>query len=577
MTEFQISNLKSQILRLACLALVISLLVITPTKAQVPPPDRRFGAADVANHDPAIYAMSSTAAVEAGVAWERILLYWSELQREGPGDWNGYHVPDEWLTQAAAADREVVALLKNTPAWATDGQPGCGVPRGLYLPVDDPGNLWSGFVRKTVEIYKGRISHWIIWNEPDIAPDSFGAEWCGTIEDYYQLLKVAYLAAHQVDPDATIHLAGLTRWHDPTYLQRFLAVATSDPTGPEHGYYFDVVSLHIYFQPETIPDIFSETYAAMAAYSISKPIWLNETNAASNSDPPYWELPEANFNVTLEEQAGFLLQAFAVALNSGAERIAVYKWVDNPPRPGEEPNGIIRLDGSRRPAFDAYKLITTHYAGAVSASEDRQPLYTVVTLDLGTRTTRVLWARTQAPATVSLPAQSAQARLIDQAGAEQTVTPVGGQYTVTLPGARCADKRGCIIGGFTYLLVEESAGEPLPTATAETPTASSPVDTPIPPTATPAPTDTPAPTLTATPTLPPTATSVPLPVFTSTPMPTQTPLPTPTPTPLPTVQPTEEPTIWPLLVGLAVVFLLAAIIGSMFRYREGTHGHGEDW
>jgi hypothetical protein len=553
-----------------CLMLVIGLLAIAPTKAQTPPPDRRFGAADVANHDQAIYATSSAAAAEAGLGWERILFYWSELQPNGPEDWNGYHVPDNWLNQAAAADREVVALLKNTPAWATDGQPGCGVPRGLYLPVDDPENLWAGFVRKTVEIYKGRISHWIIWNEPDIAPDSFGAEWCGTIEDYYQLLKVAYLAAHQIDPNATIHLAGLTRWHDPTYLQRFLTVATQDPNAPEHDYYFDVVSLHIYFQPETIPDIFGETQATMAAYDISKPIWLNETNAASNSDPPYWELPEANFNISLEEQAGFLLQAFALALDSRAERIAVYKWVDNHPRPGEEPNGVIRLDGSRRPAFDAYKLITTHYAGTASASEDRQLLYTVVTLDRGALTTRVLWARTQAGATVLVPARSGQARLFDQTGVEQVVTPVDGQYIITLPGARCADKRGCIIGGFTYLLVEESAGAPPPTIPTEPPTAVSPVDTPTPAhTDTPTPTDTPMPTDTPTPTLTliPTSTPVPLPVFTPTPVPTQTPFPTSTPTPFPPSQPTQEPSAWPLLIGLAVIFLLAAIIGTMFKYR----------
>jgi hypothetical protein len=571
MTNFQIPNSKFQISRLACFVLTLSLLLVVPSKAQVSPPDRRFGAADVANHDQAIYTVSSVSAVEASVGWERILFYWSELQPEGPNDWNGYHVPDDWLNQAAAANREVVALLKNTPAWATDGQPGCGVPRGLYLPVDDPENLWASFVRRTVEIYNGRISHWIIWNEPDIAPDSFGAEWCGTIEDYYQLLKVAYLAAHQIDPGATIHLAGLTRWHDPTYLQRFLAVATQDPTASEHDYYFDVISLHIYFQPETIPNIFGETYAAMAAYDISKPIWLNETNAASNSDPPYWELPEANFNVTLEEQAGFLLQAFAIALSSGAERIAVYKWVDNNPRPGEEPNGIIRLDGSRRPAFDAYKLITTHYAGTISASEDRRSLYSVVTLERGAYTTRVLWARTQAEATVSLPAHSGQARLIDQTGTEQTITPEGGQYTITLPGARCADKRGCIIGGSTYLLIEEGATS-TPIAI---PTALIPTETPTPaPTGTPPATDTPAPTNTPTPTDIPTATPTPtltftpLPIFTAPPLPTQTPVPTSTAAPPPSAPPTPEPSVWPLLIGLAGVLLIAAIIGSMFKYQE---------
>jgi hypothetical protein len=576
MKEFQISNFKFRISRLACFVLVMSLLLAAPTRAQSPPPDRRFGAIEAFR--------DHNAAVEAGVAWERILFYWSELQRESPEDWNGYHVPDEWLTQAAAADREVIAVLKHTPAWATDGPPGCGVPRGLDLPIDDPGNLWATFVRRAVSIYAGRIDRWVIWNEPDIAPDTYGAEWCGTVEEYYQLIKVAYLAAHQANPEVKIHLTGLTFHHDQSYLREFLTVATNDPTGPEHGHYFDVVSLHIYFQTESVPRIINEARATLASYGIEKPIWLNETNASPDTDPD-WPIDRICWRVSLEEQAGFLLQSFSLALSAGAERIAVYKWLDNDLPPGGEPFGVLRPDHSRRPAFDAYKLITTHYAGTISASEDRQSLYSVVTLDRGPLTTRVLWARTQAEATVSLPAQSAQARLIDQTGVEQIITPVDGQYTVTLPGASCTAERPdcpvahptCIIGGFTYLLVEEGAGEPLPTATAEPPTASSPVDTPIPPTATLAPTDIPTPTPTftptATPTLTPTATSVPLPVFTSTPVPTQTPL--PTPTPLPAVQPTGEPSVWPLLVGLVVVFLLAAIIGSMFRYRGGTHG--QDW
>ncbi|MBU0704780.1 MAG: hypothetical protein KKC18_13040, partial [Chloroflexi bacterium] len=500
---------KSQISKFALSLFILCALLIPPARAQSSPPDPRFGAVE-AFRDP-------VAAAEAGVGWERILFYWSELQPNGPDDWNGYHVPDEWLNQAAAAGREVTAVLKNTPAWATDGLPGCGVPRGLYLPVDDPGNLWAAFVRRTVQIYAGRINHWIIWNEPDIPLGVFGCEWCGSMGEYYQLLKVAYLAAHQANPDVTIHLAAATTWHNRSYLQDLLTVAAQDPEEAEHGYFFDVVPLHIYFRPETIPDIFNGTRATLAAFGLEKSIWLNETNGPSNADPPYWELPEANFDISLEEQSGYLLQSFALALSSGAARIAVYKWVDNEPQPGVEPFGLIRLDYSRRPAYDAYRLITAHYAGAISAREERRSLYTVVTLDRGGRTTRVLWARTDADVTVSVPALAPQARLIEQTSAEQIIEPVDGQYTLTLPRARCADKRGCIIGGPTYLLVEEGNSAPLAEATTvplpteplsetvaltptETITAAIPTETPIPvPTDTPTPTETPTPTPTETP------------------------------------------------------------------------------
>lgn len=552
-------------------SLVACSLLAVPASAHNPPPDRRFGAVEA--------FWDAAAAAEAGVGWERILFDWSQLQPNSAQDWNEAHLQerDIWLAWGLAAGREVVGLLINTPAWATNGLPDCGVPRGLDLPLDDPGNVWATVVRRVVGRYAGRINRWIIWNEPDIPPGAFGAEWCGSVEEYYQLLKVAYLAAHEANPNVAIHLAGLTFHHDKTYLNRFLSVATQDPSGPEHGYYFDVVTLHIYFQTETIPSTVGATRATLSAHRLTKPIWINETNAPSNADPPYWVLPGANFDITLEEQAGFLLQAFALALSGGVERIAVYRWVDNELREGEEPFGIIRRDHSRRPAFDAYRLITTHYAGTVSAREERRPLYIVVTLERGNRTTRVVWARTQRGTTVSLPAIAAQARLIDQAGAEQTIAPVKGQYTLTLSGARCppvspnADipHPPCIIGGKTYLLIEETGGTPLATEAAtptstETPavrvTAPSPTAT-----ATPTPTETP----TTTPTPTPTETPSPTPPPTDTPSPTATRLPTVTPTPLPPAPSVAQEPAWPMLLGLAVAMILAVLIGTMFKRQGG--------
>jgi hypothetical protein len=552
----------------------------------------RFGAVE-ALRDP-------VAAAEARVGWERILFYWSELQPNGPEEWNGYHVPDIWLNLAAEQGRQVVGLLKHTPAWATGGPVGCGVPRGLDLPIDDPGNLWASFVRRAVSIYAGRIDRWIIWNEPDIVPPTYGYEWCGSMEEYYQLLKVAYLAARQVNPDATIHLAGMTTWHDKSYLRRFLALATADPSGSEHGYYFDVVSLHIYFRTESVPEIINETQATLAAYGLSKPVWVNETNAPPNSDPQ-WPMGEANYSISLEEQASFLLQSFALALSAGAERVAVYKWLDNDLPPGFEPFGLIRPDYSRRPAYDAYRLITTHYRGTVSAKEDRRSLHTVVTLDRRALTTRVLWARTQAEATATVPALASQARLVDQTGAEQAIEPVDGQYTVTLPGAPCTDKRGCIIGGATYLLVEETSGTVSPTATGVpapegtavlTPTAvlsptvsvspdaaptvsptASPTLMPPPtetstqtPTATVTPTDTPTTAPTATPSATPTSTATPSP----TPLPSETPM-------VPTAIPTSRPAISlpagvaprPALVALVSLVASVVVFGVWFRRRNG--------
>jgi len=506
-------------------------------QAQAPPPDPRFGMVEA--------FWDTAAAVEAGVAWERVLFQWSELQPNGPDDWNTLHVPDEWLQWAQAQGREVVGLLKNTPRWATDADPPieASPPRGLDLPIDDPGNTWAVFVRRTVSFYAPRGVHrWIIWNEPDIPPGVYGQEWAGTVEEYYRLLKVAYLVIKEVDPEAHVHLAGLTFWHDKGWLRKFLAVAAADPEGAAHGFFFEVVSLHIYFQTDTVDYIVNEARAALAAYGLSKPVWINETNASPDADPE-WPVERPRWRVDLREQASFILQAYALGLAAGAERIAVYKLLDAGLPAGGEPFGLLRPDHSRRPAYIAYQLATQHYNGARSASITRQPLWTQVTLNQDGRTTRVVWARTQTDVSLSLPALAPQATLVDQEGTVQVLDGSGGSYALNLSAARCADPAdGCIIGGATWLLIEEVTGDVgLPSASTATlafEASATPVIT------TPSVVELSAtPLITVTATLrptPPAGTMPPTPTASQTPSitPSSTPTPTPSATPSPNTSPT---------------------------------------
>lgn len=512
------------------------------------PRDPRFGAVES--------FWDTQAAVEANVAWERILFYWSQLQPYGPDDWNTVHVPDEWLQWAQAQGREVVGLLKNTPPWATDADPPveASVPRGLDLPVDDPGNLWASYVRRVVNYYAPRGVHrWIIWNEPDIEPGVYGHEWAGSTEEYYRLLKVAYLVIKEADPSAQVHLAGLTYWHDQGWLRRFLGIATADPEGPSHNFFFDTLSLHIYFQTDTVDFIVNEMRAALAAYGLNKAIWINETNASPDSDPE-WPIVRPRFQIDLREQASFILQAYALGLKAGAERIAVYKLIDAGLPPGGEPFGLLRPDHSRRPAYFAYQLVTQHYAGTISARAIRDPLWAQVTLDRGGLTTRVFWARTLEDVSLSVPALAPQATLLDQDGNRQTLDGTSGSYQLVLPGARCADViLGCIIGGPTFLLVEDApAGEPAP------PTTIPPSATSVPPTEETEPASEPTTTLEISPTWQPTATpsaTLTLPPS-STPSATLTLLPSSTPksSRTPSATSSSTPSLTPSLVpGVALV------------------------
>lgn len=509
--------------------------------------DTRFGAVE------SFWAPAEAA--DLGVGWERILFYWNEIQPTGPEDWNTLHVLEEWLVEANANGRQVVGLLKNTPLWATDDTSAAGVPRGLYLPIDDPNNLWANYVRRTVSYYGARgVNNWIIWNEPDIAADVYGHEFAGSMDDYVQLLKVAYLVSKETNPNAKIHLGGLTYWHDPSYLGRLMQRIAAEPDAATNNYYFDVVSLHIYFRPETVSSIVGNGFFAQQQAGISplKQVWINETNARPSMDPE-WPVEVQSFPVDLEQQAWYIPQAFALGFYAGAAKISVYKLIDVNLPPGGESWGLVRPhDFSPRPAYFSYKTTIDYLAGFEYPIGRRlSDNHYWFTFDRPQGVTHLMWARNQTAVTLRVPALAESAELVQSTGEVTIITPEDGFYEVQLDGARCYGE--CLMGGPPLFLFEagvRSGDEPAPPPVIE-PTAISTPDETAMPTATETPEETATPTLSPTPEA--TNTAVP----TNTPQPTTTPTETPEPTdtPIPptaTMEPTAASTEVTVVVETAV-------------------------
>lgn len=478
--------------------------------------DYRFGVIE-SYEDPA-------EASNLGAAWTRVVFQWAEVQTGGAGTWSS-KVTEEQINNEINSGRMVVGLLIGIPGWALDSS---GLPRGLNLPHDDPGNAWATFVREAVSRYQGRINHWIIWNEPDISAGAVAHTWNGTVEQFFWLQRTAYLAAKEVNPNAVIHLSSFTHFWDPTYFGRYLDVVVADPSAAENNYYFDVATAHLYFQPHMIFDLIQFFYGTMGSHGIWKPIWLVETNAPT-SDDPAWPVPDPFLRVSQEEQAAFMPQVLASALSAGAQRIAIFKLKDTTTdyAANPEPFGLIRLDGSRRPAFSTYQTAMRYLAGMTGARRERWDSVGQFRIEQGSQVTTVLFSRLPSAQGAQVAATSDAAILADMWGNRQVISPVDGYYYVNLPGAQCTQTAGeqCMIGGTTYYLVQ--GGELPPTATPE-PTATATATQ----TATPTQTPTATPTATATATQPPTATSTA--ISTVTDIPTSTSQPTPLP-------PTELP------------------------------------
>jgi hypothetical protein len=434
----------------------------TPTATPTAPfiPDPRFGV--IESYD------EPAAAGRLGVGWTRARFQWAEVQPTGPDDWEP-PLSDEELAAELAAGREVVGLLIGVPRWARDRD---GLPRGLALPPDDPDNTWAVFVGDVVARYAGRIDRWIIWNEPDIDdPDAPGHTWDGTIEQFFQLQRTAYLATHAANPDAVVHLGAFTYFWDPAYFDRFLDLAAADPGAAANNHYFDVATAHLYFQPNAVYNVLHAFRRVLDAHGLDHPIWLVETNAPPMNDP-YWEVENWTLAVDLNEQAAFMPQAIANALAAGVERVAVYKLRDtagdraaNP-----EPFGLIRWDNSRRPAFDTYRIALRLMAGTTTAERQRWDAVGQVRLAQPGQSTTVLFARLPDSQTVRVPATADTADWIDMWGKRETITSEDGYFTVRLPGALCLQTIAdyCMIGGTTYYLVQQNDRRP---PTAEPPTA----------------------------------------------------------------------------------------------------------
>jgi len=383
-----------------------------------------------------------------GVSWDRITFYWYNFQPNSSADFDTNAVPQGNLDADISGGRRVVGLIKGTPAWAGNGNP-AAVPTGVELAYNDPGNVFGMFVTQLVSHYAPMGVHdWIIWNEPDIRPGEGTVEFAGEVEDYYPLLRTAYLAARAVDRNAHIQIAGTTWWHDANanrepYLARLLRVITDDPHAAANNHYFDGVTAHIYFTTSSVSHILNSTQAILTNFGLRrKELWLAEFNASPRRDPNGGL--SAPYNVSLEQQADFIVQTSALALAADVERMAVYRLYDDNFVPGQsEPWGLVRADGSQRPAFGAYQRVIQQFSGAKRVRVYRNEAATLVTMKVGGNTVYVMWSDTFDGGEFLMKSASGEITVQDALG---NAFPQSGR-TIAAPGAERIDVDSVVVSG----------------------------------------------------------------------------------------------------------------------------------
>lgn len=116
---------------------------------------------------------------DAGLGWVRIDFNWFNAQpNPGPPDFTFF---DTLVDEALARNLQVLAVVGYGPDWASSGD---GLGDGSHNDVPQPGT-YEVFVAEVVQHFAGRITHYELWNEPNLG-DFFE----GTPDDYTSLILV---------------------------------------------------------------------------------------------------------------------------------------------------------------------------------------------------------------------------------------------------------------------------------------------------------------------------------------------------------------------------------------------------
>ena len=136
----------------------------------------------------------------AGFRWVKQEIPWREVEGTAKGAWQ-WHSSDRIMDQIEAHRLNVIVRLGSQPAWAAT--------KVEFPDIGPPDNLqdFYDYVYAVASRYKGRVEAYQIWNEPNLA-----REWGGRPPDpaeYTAMLKVAYRAVKNADPNAAVISAGL--------------------------------------------------------------------------------------------------------------------------------------------------------------------------------------------------------------------------------------------------------------------------------------------------------------------------------------------------------------------------------
>jgi hypothetical protein len=380
---------------------------------------------------------------DSGARWVRAHVGWGTIEST-PGVYNWSSADKLLGPLSELPNMNVIVTIDDTPAWASlYGSSGRRGPiRADKLPN------YAAFVSALVERFDGdsyndapgspTIRYWEFYNEPDANSSPGDVRWGNYGDQYAQMLQAVYPAIKAASPQAQVVFGGIAYdWFQPDgpFIYQFFDDVLAAGAGP----YFDVMNFHAYPSFATNwathgPGVLEKTEylrAKLANYELEKPMIITEAGWHSNATVQFpWTTPET--------QARYVVQLFTQA--KAADLQMMIWWMLHDPG-GYYPyeNGLLTIDGVRKPAFYAYQTVvsqlsTAHFVRRLSAEETGAAEMEAYEFNDKThnRTLYVVWMNpmdTTAVQPFYLPAGAVTIRNIY---GEATVLPAGPDGLVTI-------------------------------------------------------------------------------------------------------------------------------------------------
>jgi hypothetical protein len=248
---------------------------------------------------------------------------WGQINTaSGSYDWS---LLDSYMGMAQSLNADILYTFGDTPDYAGTIPSGsvhcvepsdysCSPPNDVNSDGTGTDSFFSTFVTALVTRYKGQISYYELWNEPDCS-----CYFAGTQAQMVRMNKDAAAIIRSIDPNAKLLSPSGHVWSMNTWFDAYIAAGGAAT--------FDIVNMHmrgngaLNLVPESFLTTYSNIVSGVAANGLGNlPLWDSEHGIKASedfSDP--------------DELAGYAARELVLRASVGLPRQYLYSWDDNAP------------------------------------------------------------------------------------------------------------------------------------------------------------------------------------------------------------------------------------------------------